>query len=189
MAQEIKGIKGSEMIKDTVIEIQEEVAQEKKRKHKITTAFPAELVEGMMIHCLQQLVDSMNSLFLIFNDKETQQLDSFNTAAKKLEAIKGVHLIFLSELETVTHCLKPYHKASLKPKHRALKEVAAEGFNRLFNMGKDLQKAKRMNHFSVTSFAKEMTLFITNFHVCLHEKTPAKQRRRVVKEYCNEEGL
>lgn len=180
MAEEIKGIKGDELVEQTIAEINTE-----ETKKKMTKVFPAELVEGMFSQTLNQLTNAMNSLFLIFHDKETGNLESFNTQKKKLEAIKGVWLIFMNEIETIDHCLKPYHNASLNPKHRQVRKIVGEGFRRLSELGPSLQSAKYINNQYVTDFAKEMCQFVTNFHCVLHTKTPKKERSRIVKEYCN----
>ena len=185
MAEEIKGIKGDELIQETVVEIQEDQKKQKK-KHKITRVFPSELVEGMFSQALIQLVHQMNSLFLIFHDKETGNAESFDTQKKKLDAIKGVHLIFCSELETIVHCLKPYSDAALNHKHRSVRSVIVEGFERMKDLGPNLTAAKYINNQYVTEFAKEMCQLVTNFHVTLHDKTPKKERSRIVKEYCDE---
>ena len=183
MAEEMRGQKADELVEVTMKQIQEENKKQKK-KHKMTAVFPSELVEGMMVHCLLQLRDQMNSLFLIFHDKETGDL--YKTSREKLEAIKGVHIIFLQELDTIAHCLKPYSDAALNPKHRAVRAIATEGIERLLDMKDNLRAAKYINNQYVTQFAKEICLIVTNFHAVLHEKTPKKERSRIVKEYCDE---
>ena len=180
MAEEMRGQKADELVTDTIQEI-----QKTKRKHKMTAVFPSELVEGMMTHCLVQLKHQMNSLFLIFHDKESAHL--YKTQGDKLDAIKGVHIIFLQEIDTITHCLKPYSNAALNKKHRAMRAIAVTAKQRLLDLAPKLREAKYINNQYVTQFAKEICLICTNFYVCLHEKTPSKERSRIVKEYCDED--
>jgi len=169
------------------IEAEEKAKKKTKRKKKPvnkTDVFTADIVELMLTEVIGQLKLAMDSLFLIEFDKETQALDSFNSAKKRIEAIKGTHYIFCSELSTVLHCFEPYHNASLNKKHRAVKAIANEGWDRLTGMTKGLQKAKRIDNHYIIQFAREMTLFLTNFHVVLHKDTPNKERKRIVEEYC-----
>jgi hypothetical protein len=185
MAEEIKGVKGDIILQDTLEEIDDTNKKESRKRGKLTAVFPAELVEGMYSHALGQLVHQMNSLFLIFHDKETGSYESFKTQAKKLDSIKGVHTIFCGELENVTHCLKPYSNAALNPKHRIVKAIISEGFKRLRDLGPKLREAKYINNQYVTQFGSEICQFITNFHVVLHKDTPKKDRNRILKEYCD----
>ena len=190
MSEEIKGAEGDALVEEALADVGAitlaKPEKKKKRKYlKKTDVMPKELVEGMFTECITQLSNAMNSIFLIFFDKETGDKESFNSQEKKVEAVKGTHLIFCVELETIQHCLEPYANAALNPKHRAVKKICFEGFRRLKELHSDLHKAKYMNHRSITEFAKEMCLFVTNFHVVLHKETPSKERYRVVKEYCD----
>jgi hypothetical protein len=185
MAEEIKGVKGDIVLQETLEDISETNKKESRKRGKLTSVFPAELVEGMYSHALGQLVQQMNSLFLIFHDKETGSYESFNTQTKKLVSIKGVHFIFCEELETVRHCLKPYSDAALNPKHRAVKAIVNEGFKRFKDLGPKLQEAKYINNQYVTKFGVEICQFVTNFHCILHQDTSKKDRKRILKEYCD----
>lgn len=184
MAEEIRTREGDKLVADTIVEIKDEYEKKKqKHKHKVTRVFPSELVEGMFSQALNQLVHQMNSLFLIFHDKETGNKESFDTQKKKLDAIKGVHIIFCEELETIVHCLKPYSDAALNPKHRSVRAIVNEGFERMKDLGPNLREAKYINNQYVTQFGKEICQLVTNIHVLLHEGTPKKERSRIVKEY------
>tara|TARA_R110000824_G_scaffold14054_4_gene60372 strand:- start:3871 stop:4443 length:573 start_codon:yes stop_codon:yes gene_type:complete len=190
MSEEIKGIVGEALVEEALADVGAIVLakpeKKKKRKYlKKTAVMPKELVEGMFKECITQCSNAMNSIFLIFFDKETGDKESFNSQQKKLDAVKGTNLIFCYELETIQHCLEPYTDATLNPKHRAVRKVCFEAYSRLKVLHPDLQKAKYMNHRSISEFAKEMCLFMTNFHVVLHNETPSKERYRVVKEYCD----
>lgn len=191
MAEELRTREGNKLVRQTVYELEEKQKKEAleviNKKPKKTSVFPAVLVEGMYAHCLQQLVHQMNSLFLIFNDPETSAKGSFDTQEKKVKAVKAVHQIFLQEIDTVRHCLIPYHDASLKPKHRLVKRIINEAYERFSNLSKTIATAKYMNHSAITKFGKEMIQFVTNFHITLHEETTKKERSKIVKEYCNEE--
>jgi hypothetical protein len=156
----------------------------KKRTVNKTNIFTADIVELMLTEVISQLKLAMDSIFLIEFDKETKAYDSFNTAKKRIEAIKGTHYIFCAELSTILHCFEPYHNAALNKKHRAIKAVANEGWDRLTNLTKGIQKAKRIDNHYIIQFAEEMCLFMTNFHVVLHKDTPNKERQRIVEEYC-----
>ena len=190
MSEEIKGMEGDLLVEEALADVGMAALvatkpRMKKRKYlKKTAVLPKELVEGMLIQTMTQFNNAMNSIFLIFFDKETGDKESFNTQQKKLDAVKGTHYIFMSELETIVHCLTPYKDANLNHKHRAVRRVAIEGHKRLGKLTEGLKEAKQMNHSSVNSLAKELCLFTTNFHVTLHQETPSKERRRVVKEYC-----
>ena len=178
MADEIKTVVGNQLVKETITEIVEEEKHKKK-----TVFFQAKFVEGLLAETLSQLKHQMDALFLIFFDEETKDLKSFKGPKKRMEAIKGSYLLFNSELKVLCECLEPYHKASLKPKHRAVREIANEGRDRLIDLAKGLSAAKNINNHYVTQFAKEICLLLTNLHVVHHDKTPKKERNRVVKEY------
>jgi hypothetical protein len=164
-------------------------AVKKELKTKTVVYHPKDMVEALLTECITQLTSNMNSLFLIFHDKETQKLESFNTATKRLDAIKGTYNLFRLELATVIECLEPYHRASLNPRHLAVKDIIHEGVRRLKEYEVKLKKAKYINNNSVTQFAKDICLLITNMHVCLHNKTPKKETQRIVKEYCHGKGV
>lgn len=179
MAEEIFTAKGNEL----VIDVAHELVEEKKHKKK-TVYFQAEFVEGLISESIVQLKNQMDSLFLIFFDEETGNFDSFKGPKKRMEAIKGSHLVFCHELRLVNECLEPYHKASLNQKHRAVREIVTEGLTRFKDLSEGLTAAKNINNHYVTQFAKEICLLLTNLHVVFHEQTPKKERNRVVKEYC-----
>jgi len=195
MATEIKSEVGDKLIQEVVEDVGIEALEKsqpkrKKRKYlKKTTMMPKELIEALFKECIVQCNNAMNSIFLVFFDKETGSSENFNTQKKKLEAVKGTHYIFMNELETIQHCLKPYTDATMNLKHRSVRRLCNEAYKRLTDLTTDLHKAKRLNHWAVTQFAKEMTLFVTNLHVILHEQTPKKERSRVLKEYCISEEL
>tara|TARA_R110000824_G_scaffold32084_6_gene103817 strand:- start:324 stop:986 length:663 start_codon:yes stop_codon:yes gene_type:complete len=194
MATEIKGEIGDKLL-DQVLELDDvslptKSIKKAKRKYLNKTAMmPKELVEGLYKECVVQCSNAMNSIFLVFFDKETGKSENFNSQKKKLDAVKGTHYIFMNELETIQHCLKPYTNSTMNIKHRSVRQICNEAYSRISNLTKDLQSAKRLDHWAVTEFAKEMTLFVTNFHVILHEQTPKKTRVRVLKEYCISEEL
>jgi len=193
MSEEIKGAEGDALVEEALADVGAVVlAKPKKKKRKYlkkTTMMPKELVEALYKECIVQCSNAMNSIFLVFFDKETAKSDNFNSQKKKLDAVKGTHFIFLQELDTIRHCLQPYSDATMNLKHRSVRRICNEANSRLTRLTKDLHKAKRLNHWSVTEFAKEMTLFVTNLHVTLHEQTPKKERSRVLKEYCISEEL
>jgi hypothetical protein len=195
MATEIKSVVGDRLVQEAVEDAgieSLEMAQPKKKKRKYlkkTDMMPKELVEGLFKECIVQCSNAMNSIFLVFFDKETGKSENFNTQKKKLDAVKGTHYIFMNELETIQHCLKPYTDATMNFKHRSVRKVCEEAYKRFSKCTTNLHKAKRLDNWAVTEFAKEMTLFITNLHVILHEQTPKKTRSRVLKEYCISEEL
>ena len=179
MAEEIMTKKGNELVIDVAHELIEEEKHQKK-----TVYFQAKFVDGLLAETINQLKQQLDALVLIFFDDETGKLESFKSPKKKMEAIKSTSKIFLGELNILNECLEPYNKASLNHKHRAVREIIKEGFKRLDDNKKGLSEAKNINNQYVTQFAKTITLFMTNFHVTLHDKTPKKERNRIVKEYC-----
>jgi len=178
MADEIKTVVGNQLVKETITEIVEEEKHKKK-----TVFFQAKFVEGLLAETLSQLKHQMDALFLIFFDEETKDLKSFKGPKKRMDSIKATSEIFLGELNILNECLAPYDEAALNHKHRSLRQVLKEGFKRLNDNRKGLMKAKNINNQYVTQFAKDICLFMTNFHVVLHDKTPKKERSRIVREY------
>ena len=193
MATEIKGETGDKLLNQVLelndVDLPTEKIKKAKRIHRTKQMMPKEVIEGLYSEVITELKNAMNSIFLIFFDKETGDLESFDTQTKKLDSIKGTLLIFLTQLETVDHCLKNYSKATMNHRHYAVKEICSEGYNRLQSLSKEISKAKRMNHWAVIEFSKEMCQFITNFHTVLHKDTPIRERIRIVKEYCMDEEL
>ena len=179
MAEEIMTKKGNELVIDVAHELIEEEKHQKK-----TVYFQAKFVDGLLAEAINQLKQQMDALVLIFFDDETGKLESFKTPKKKMEAINSTSKIFLGELNVLNECLAPYDKASLNHKHRAVREIVKEGFKRLDDNKEKLKEAKNINNRYVTQFAEILTLFMTNFHVTLHDKTPRKERSRIVREYC-----
>lgn len=180
MGEEMISVKGNELVREAVTELVEEEKRQKK-----TVYFQANFVETLITEAVVQLKKQMDAMFLIFWDEETGDKEDFRGPKKKMEAIKGSHLVFVQEIGLICECLEPYNKASLKPKHKAIRQIFKEGLIRFNDMGKGLYLAKNINNHNVTQFAKEMCLFITNVHVVHHSNTPKKERNRVVKEYCN----
>ena len=150
----------------------------------MTQVFKSDVLELMLSELISSLKNGMDALFLIEFDKETRNYDSFNTAAKRIKAIQGTHLIFMTELDTASHCFKPYTIATLNKKHRAVRAIIEEGLQRFTNIEKGILKAKRIDNHYIIQFAKEICQFITNFHCVLHKDTPHKERQRIVEEYC-----
>jgi len=179
MAEEIMTKKGNELVIDVAHELIEEEKHQKK-----TVYFQAKFVDGLLAETINQLKQQMDALVLIFFDEETGDRESFKGPKKKMESIKATSEIFLGELNILNECLSPYNKASLNHKHKAVREIVKEGFKRLNDNREGLKEAKNINNHYVTQFAKILTLFMTNFHVTLHDKTPRKERSRIVREYC-----
>tara|TARA_R110000824_G_scaffold173410_1_gene351459 strand:+ start:64 stop:612 length:549 start_codon:yes stop_codon:yes gene_type:complete len=179
MAEEILTAKGNELVVAAANELKEE-----KKHQKKTVYFQANFVETLITEAVVQLKKQMDAMFLIFWDEETGNKEAFKGPKKKMEAVKGSHLVFVQEIGLICECLEPYNKASLKPKHEAIRQIFKEGLTRFNDMGEGLYLAKNINNHNVTQFAKEMCLFITNTHVVHHSNTPKKERSRVVKEYC-----
>lgn len=191
MATEIKSVVGDKLIQEVVEDVGIE-ALEKSQKRKYlrkTKMMPKELIEGMFTTTITELKNGLDAVFLIFFDKETGKSNDFNTQKKKLDAVKATLVIFLHHLDTVEHCLSPYSEATMNVRHRRVRKVCAEGLRRLRELELPLSKAKNMNNSSVTQFAKEITLFLSNFHVTFHRDTPKKETNRIVKEYCISEEL
>ena len=190
MSEEILGAAGNALVEEVLAEVGIEtlsVVEEermKKKEHKKTVYFDKEFIERMLAEAMTQLSNQLNTLFLIFHDKETQKT-GWDKSAAKMKAIKGSYNIMVNELETICHCLEPYAEAALKPKHRAVRCVCNEGLRRLSEIAEGLNKAKNLNHSAVIKFGVEITLLLTNFHTVFHEKTPSKERKRIVKEYCD----
>ena len=87
-------------------------------------------------------------------------------------------------MSDIVHCFEPYSDAALNKKHRAVRKICIEGLKRFSDIGRGLGKAKNINNNYLIQFAREMTLFMTNFHCVLHKDTPNKERKRIVEEYC-----
>jgi hypothetical protein len=168
------------------IEAEEKAKKKKttKRIHKRTVVHNAGVIELMLTEQIGSLKNAMDPLFLMFFDEETSKLDSFKNPKDKMLSIKGTYLIFRSALDDIIHCFKPYSDASLNKKHRAIKKICVEGLERFSDMGKGIGAAKNINNQYITLFAKEMCLFMTNFHCVLHKDTSNKERLRIVEEYC-----
>jgi hypothetical protein len=191
MADEIKdnGLV-EEALADIGLNALELEAQEKekrkatKKQHKRTVVHNAGVIELMLTEQISSLKNAMDPLFLMFFDKETKSLAGFSTPKSKVLSIKATYLIFRTSLSDIIHCFEPYSDASLNKKHRAVKKICAEGLKRFSDIGAGIGIAKNINNQYITLFAKEMCLFMTNFHCVLHKDTSNKERLRIVEEYC-----
>jgi len=182
VATEIMGVKGDMIVEEAILDIGTEQLIMAPKKNKKTVIFQKEFVERMLGETIASMMNQLNSLFLIFHDKETAR--QFGTSKEKVDAIKGSYIIFQTELEQVRHCLEPYTKSTMNSRHYASKLICEEGRSRLNNLQDKLMKSKNLNNKVLVKYAEEIVGLMTNFHIVLDDKTKSKARSNVVKEYC-----
>ena len=198
-AEELKGRQGDDLIDEVLLEqeYKEDVKAEaekivkkkkvkKKAKGKMTVIFQAEFVERLLAETLGQLKNQLDTLFLIFHDKETEGR-GWKTSKEKMTAIKGTYIILMNELERLEHCLQSHTKYTMNVKHYASKRVSVEAIKRFRDMKEGIDKAKNLNHSSIIKFGEELVLFMTNLHTVLSEQTKPLARKETVNKYCGKE--
>jgi hypothetical protein len=144
---------------------------------KVTTMFPAGMVEGVMAQFIGQLKNSMDCIIAPPLDNDGNKIMS------ELDNMKATLVTCMMETESLRKMLEPYSDAALREHHRFCRAMLVKFRAYLEENHEKVQGAKATHARPVVEFARKLVEFISAFHSVLHSKTDIKDREEITQAF------
>ena len=151
------------------------------------TIFPSkEFVEGMISGVIASITSGLNALNTVVNDPDFKSVDGKLTECR---ALKGLLAVCLVECAKIEHCLKPFHEAALRPKHRDTRTITTHFIKH--TLEHDNAKAiavweddhpANLDNVAIW-FLHRVLDFISTLHKVMHEDTERADRINEVNRF------
>lgn len=144
---------------------------------KVTTIFPAGMVESVMAQFISQIKNSMDCIIAPPLDKKGDKMLS------ELDNMKATLVTCMMETESLKTMLEPYSNASLREHHRFCRAMLVKFRSYLEENQEKIQNAKATHARPVVEFARKLIEFIAAFHSVLHSKTDIKDKEEITQGF------
>lgn len=133
------------------------------------------ILEAILTDCIRECALQLDT---VLNDD--------SKSLTKVQQFKAAMAIWAAEVHGASEAMRHIQGATMKPKHRLMKELLPMVLLRVELIRSYISEATSESDSHVVSSAKEAITLIGIMHVVMHDKTPHARRRETVKYFKEE---